>query len=395
MNEVVRYTYRLRPGATAERALLNEWHRCRFLWNEAVHQQRTGRTPTRARLGKLLTEARTANAWLRAGSQDAQAFVLRDYMVALDSSFKVKGRNRPTVKRRHKTSPSLCYSRNGFSIQKNRLRLPKGTVIPVVWSRELPSGPTSVRVYRDSLGHWYASFVVRCEVESAPEVDGSIGVDWGVTTTATTTNPAYDLPYAGYRRRCAAELAKAQRRMSRRYRGRGKAPSRGYVTARRQTARLHKKAAGQNTHAARIWARRVVMDHQTIAIEDFRARFLARSTMARKAADAGIGTIKRILIECGERAGRKVVLVPPAYTTMTCSSCFARDKQRLGLAERTFQCRECGYTADRDRNAARVILAVAERGHAGADAVRHPSPSFPVGVAVPAEPEILSSTRSR
>ncbi len=40
--ETVRYTYRLRPGAKAVRALLDEWHRCRWLWNEAVHQQKTG-----------------------------------------------------------------------------------------------------------------------------------------------------------------------------------------------------------------------------------------------------------------------------------------------------------------------------------------------------------------
>jgi putative transposase len=26
--EVVRYKYRLRPGALAERALIEEWHRC-------------------------------------------------------------------------------------------------------------------------------------------------------------------------------------------------------------------------------------------------------------------------------------------------------------------------------------------------------------------------------
>ena len=44
--ETVRYTYRVRPGAAAERGLLEEWGRCRFLWNEAVHQQKSGRRPT-------------------------------------------------------------------------------------------------------------------------------------------------------------------------------------------------------------------------------------------------------------------------------------------------------------------------------------------------------------
>ncbi|WP_425528685.1 zinc ribbon domain-containing protein, partial [Rhodococcus maanshanensis] len=42
----------------------------------------------------------------------------------------------------------------------------------------------------------------------------------------------------------------------------------------------------------------------------------------------------------------------------------------LDLAERTFRCVDCGYTDGRDRNAARVILAVAERGHTSVDDLR-------------------------
>jgi len=83
---------------------------------------------------------------------------------------------------------------------------------------------------------------------------------------------------------------------------------------------------------------------------------------------------KRTLIEYAERAGRTVVMVPPAYTTMTCSDCGARAKQRLELSEREFVCHACGLVSDRDRNAARVILARAGLNPAAADAVRHPAP---------------------
>ena len=378
--ETVRYTYRLRPGRQAEAALFAEWGRCRYLWNEAVHQQRTRRPASRGRLGKLLTEARRANGWLRDGWQNTQAETLNTYALALDHSFKLKGRGRPRPKRRKVDLPSLAFTRNGFTIKAGRLCLPKGTTVPVVWSRELPSEPSSVRVYQDALGYWYASFVVTREPVPAPEADGSVGIDWGVTTTATATDPAYDLPYGGHRKRCAAELAKAQKRMARRRRQRGQVPSHGYRRARREAAKLHKKAARQNIHTARVWARRVVDNHQTIAVENFRGKFLAKSNMARKAADAAITATKQELIERGTRAGRKVVLVPPAYTTMTCSRCFARAKRRLKLDERIFRCESCGHTADRDRNAARVILAMAERGHAGADDVRQ-LPRLPSGVA--------------
>jgi hypothetical protein len=57
------------------------------------------------------------------------------------------------------------------------------------------------------------------------------------------------------------------------------------------------------------------------------------------------------------------------------------------MADRTFRCEACGYTAGRDRNAARTILATVERDRAGADDVRHSCP--PSGAAaVLSEPEI-------
>jgi putative transposase len=390
VQEVVRYNYRLRPGALAERALMAEWHRCRYLWNEAVHQRRTGRKPTRAKVGRLLTAARAANTWLREGSQNAQACMLDNWALANKHSYEVRGRGRPAVKKRHRTLPSLAYTRNGFAIVDGRLRLPKGVTIPVVWSRELPSQPTSVRVRRDSLGHWYALFVVRRDIEPARAVDGAIGIDWGVTTPATATDAAYDLPYQGHRRRCAAELAKAQRRVSRRRRARGQVPSRGYQQARRAQARIEKKAARQNAHTARTWAKLVVENHQLIAVEDFRPKFLARSKMARKAADIGLGGLKKELIDRATRAGRQVVIVKPAYTTMTCHRCFGRTNQPLGLAKRIFSCRSCGYTGDRDKNAARTILAVAERGGTGVDDIRHAlvSSSIVDAGAVQSEPGI-------
>lgn len=376
----MRYNYRLRPGATAVAALMVEWGRCRWLWNEAVHQQKQGHRPTFARLCKMLTEARGKHAWLREGSQVAQQQVLRTYGLALTHSFKVKGRGRPSLKKRSRTLPSLDYTTRGFSVKDGRLCLPGKVTIPVVWSRELPSDPTSVRVFQDSLGHWYASFVVRRDQAVAPEATAGIGIDWGVSATATTTDPAFDLPHLGYRKRCAGELAKAQRKMARRRPARGHASSKGYQRAKRQAARLHKKAARQNQHAARQWAKSVVDNHAVIAVEDFKPTFLAKSTMARKAADNAIGAAKRELVERGMRAGRKVVLVPPAYTTMTCSGCFARATRRTELHERTFVCTSCGLILGRDLNAARVILATVERDRAGVDGVRHAITSFGSGL---------------
>ncbi|MEU8262168.1 transposase [Micromonospora sp. NPDC048999] len=387
MEEAVRYTYRLRLGATAVAALTAEWHRCRWLWNEAVHQQTQGNRPTATTLHALLTEARACSAWLREGSVVAQQQVLRDYAQALTASFKVKGRGRPVRKARKKTRPSLNYTQRGFSIRNGRLCLPGKVVVPVVWSRDLPADPTSVRVYQDSLGHWYASFVTRREPARLPDADGGIGIDWGVKTVANTTDPGFDLPHPEYGRRAARALATAQRRMARRAPKPGQKASRGYRRARLEAAKVYAKTTRQRQDTARKWAKRVVENHAVIAVEDFKPKFLTKTSMARKAADGAIGATKRELIDRGKRAGRKVVPVPPAYTTMTCANCHARAKQRLVLSERIFRCESCDHVADRDRNAARVILASAGLNRAGADGVRRVLDSFGVDAVLP-EPGI-------
>jgi putative transposase len=362
MVAVLRYTYRLRPGVTAERALLAEWDRCRWVWNRCVDTAMHGGRVS----GKLLTGWRAEHEWLRAGSQDAQQTTVRRFLL---------NKRRKKFKSRKRARPTLEYAGLNYRLRNGRLILAKGIVLPVVWSRELPSPPTSVSVFRDPLGHWYASFVTRRETEPLPETDGRIGIDWGVREIATTTDPNYDLPHPQFGRHAAAELARAQRTMARRQPRPGQSASAGYRRAKHRAAAIHRKVARQRQATARRWARRVVADHQLIAVEDFRSKFLAKSRMARKAADGAIGTTKRVLIEYAQRAGREVVLVPPAYTTMTCSRCAARAKQRIDLAVRVFSCHACGHSENRDRNAARVILATAEFTRAGADAVRHASPS--------------------
>lgn len=385
MAEHARYTYRLRVSSAARAALEAEWGRCRWVWNECVAVSRkvhsvnkgmTGKvTCGPAQLDKMLTEARRSMAWLREGSSVPQQQTIRDFGKARTKALKdVKAKlpvhqraGMPRVKRKRDALPSLNYTRRGFSLKNDRLHLAGGIVLTVVWSRDLPSAPSSVRVYRDSLGHWYASFVVTTAVEALPATGRVIGVDWGVKETATTTSDTHDLPHAQHGRVAAQKLARYQRMMARRRPARGQAASRGYRQAQAQTAKLHKKVARQRQDTARKWARRVVRDHDALAVEDFRPKFLAKSPMARKAADAAIGAAKTALLEMARKYGRAVHLVNPAHTTMDCGRCGARTKHRLPLSERTYTCAACGAVSPRDKNSAYVMLLRAGLNPAGAE----------------------------
>ncbi len=363
---VVRYRYRLRPGASAVAGLLAEWDRCRWVWNQAV--ERLKETGEWVR-DNTLTDWRREQDWLGEGSVVAQQQMLRNFRAKRAKRAKGKGRRRfKSVKR---CLPSLNYTTRGFALKDGRLCLAGGLSVPVVWSRELPAQPSSVRVYRDSIGHWYASFVVAREDRALSACEAAIGIDWGVRAVAITTDPEYDLAHPEHGRRAAQQLARRQRTMARRKPAPGARTSKGFLDAKRGVAKVLKKVARQRQDTARKWATKVVANHAVLAVEDFNPKFLAKSRMARKSADAAIGTTKATLIEYAQRAGRKVVLVPPAYTTMTCSGCGARAKSRLLLSQRVFVCEFCGAIGDRDRNAARVILDRAGLNPAGVEAVRH------------------------
>jgi putative transposase len=381
-----RYTYRLRVSSTARTALLAEWARCRWLWNECCARSKKAHAEDEkcgpARLDKMLTEARSANAWLREGSSVPQQQIIRDFAKSRAKALKdIKARlpmrqraGMPRYKKKHSADPSLNYTQRGFRLKDGRLHLAGGIAVDVVWSRDLSKPPSSVRIYRDSLGHWYASFVVATTTEALPDTGRDIGIDWGVKETATTTSDAHDLSHPQHGKNAAVKLARYQRMMARRKPARGQAGSKGYREAKRQTAKLHKKVARQRQDTGRKWAKTVVRDFDQLAVEDFRPKFLAKSTMARKAADAAIGATKTALLEMARKHGRIVHLVHPAHTTMDCSECGARTKHALPLSERTYACTACGAVSPRDKNSARVMLVRAGLNPAGADRVRTDGP---------------------
>ncbi|MER6447714.1 transposase [Streptomyces venezuelae] len=382
----LRYSFRLRVSPAARTALLGEWDRCRYVWNRCVAQSRAahkaGEECGPARLDRMLTSWRGEHDWLRAGGSVPQQQTIRDFAKARAKALKDIGARlpmraragMPRFKKKDLADPTLNYTRRGFRLRDGRLHLAGGISLTVVWSRELPVDPSSVRVYRDSLGDWYGSFVVQTATQPLPETGAVIGVDWGVKETATTTSGAHDLPHPEHGRKAAGKLAGYQRMMARRKPKRGQAASKGYRKAKQLAAKAYKTVSRQRQDTARKWAKRVVTDFDRIAVEDFRPAFLAKSTMARKAADAAISATKRELINMAGKHGRDLRLVHPAHTTMDCGRCGARAKHALPLSERTYTCTACGAISPRDKNSARVMLVRAGLNPATADRGRPDGP---------------------
>ncbi len=80
--------------------------------------------------------------------------------------------------------------------------------------------------------------------------------------------------------------------------------------------------------------------------------------LAKAIADAGWRKFLVMLQYKGNLYGKTVVLVPPQYTTQTCSTCgyAMKGKEHLTLRDREWECPNCHTSHKRDQNAAQNIM---------------------------------------
>lgn len=229
--------------------------------------------------------------------------------------------------------------------------------IRVQQHRPLPSEPKTARIKRAGR-HWF--LYLTCEVDvAANDNTAAIGLDLGITTFAALSDGVM-VPNPRHARCGHAEQKRRQRAMAR-----CKVGSKGRRKARQKLAAAHKTVRQQRrTHHFQV-AANLVRRFGLIAVENLNIKGLARSALARDVNDAGWGQFLQILCDKAESAGCTVVKVDPRYTSQTCPEC-GTVKPKL-LSERVHRC-DCGYTADRDVAAARVILHRAMQGPTGANA---------------------------
>lgn len=208
--------------------------------------------------------------------------------------------------------------------------------------RDRVSGPSRTVV---------GQLVVRETVAERIPTERSTGVDVGLTTFATTTDPDHDVANPRFAQRSTRELAAAHRRLARCEQG-----SRCREKAKRRLARVHATVANRRRDHHHKTARHLAAAFDRIGVENLRIKnLLANHCLARAIADAGWGEFVSILEHQARKAGSEVVRMDPRNTSQTCSGCRTKAKSRLELADRVFCCHNCGLVLDRDRNAARNL----------------------------------------
>jgi putative transposase len=305
---------------------------------------------------------------------EVNAQVLQDVVLRVDRAFqaffqRIREGLTPGYPRFHGRDrySSFTYPQvgehGGARLDNGFLVLSKIGRIAVRWSRLLEGMPRTVTISREADG-WYAC--ISCAdvpIQPLPATGQETGIDLGIAAFATLSDGTR-IFNPGWYRRAEAYLVRCQRRAARRKKG-----SHRRRKAVALLAKAHLKVKRQRHDFHHQKALQLVRENDVIYHEDLQTANMVRNHhLAKSISDAGWSTFLLILAAKAADAGRRVVAVPPAYTSQTCSGCGVVVSK--GLSVRWHSCSACGAELHRDYNAALNILRLGQEQSAVGQAVQ-------------------------
>ncbi|MFT8827447.1 MAG: transposase [Acetobacter syzygii] len=351
---------------------------CRTIYNLALeqrrdwwqrHKDRTGKSISFAGQCRELTDLRRDVDWLREAPIHPLQQALRDLDRAYQNFF--SGRSGyPSLRRkglhdsfRFPDPTSLRVERTGK--KTGRIKLPKlGWVAFRGWY-DLPGAIRNITISRRA-GQWFASVQWEREIEDpVASLLPTVGIDMGVAVFAAMSNGETVAP-GEFGKKALRALRKAQRAIARKKKG---SANRRKAVRRVQT--LHARVANARKDFLHKISTIIAKNHGTVVVEALQVRNMSASAkgsveepgrnvrqkagLNRSILDQGWRMFRTLLgYKLADRGG-KLVEVPAAYTSQTCSVCGSVDHASR-VSQAHFICTACGHTENADINAAKNIL---------------------------------------
>lgn len=347
------YRYRFYPTPEQADLLARTFGCVRVVYNRARAmreeawadgQRKCGFLQTNGMLTALKKEPEFA--WLNEVSSVPLQQALRHLDMAYRNFFQKRAQY-PNFRRKD-GKQSAEFTKSGFSYRNGKLKLAKmAEPLDVVWSRDLPSEPSTVTVMREPDGRWYVSCRVVVPVETLTGGNEAVGIDLGLADLAILST--------GEKIANPRHLMKRQKRLARLQRMLAKKQkcSKNRAKAKLKVARAHAVVRHARQDHLHKLSSRLVRENQTICVENLSVKGMLKAKRCSKSiADAGWSELMRMLTYKAAWYGRKVIKIDRFFpSTKTCSEC-GTTGHVLPLSVREWDCPDCGTHHDRDVNAA-------------------------------------------
>lgn len=349
---------------------------CGIIWNHLVALQRryyrlTGKHASRYEMQKhaarLRREVVRFKHWQLVGSQAVQELVER-HDKAYQQFFAYKRgerarHGRPNYKK-VKRYKSFTLKQAGWKYGGGNRVWIQGAWYKFAFCRPVEGDIKTVTIKRDSLNSLWVCFSTVREVEAPDLVEVSTGksggFDFGLQTFLTD-HEGHAYHSSQFLKGELNKIARLNRALSRKVKG-----ANNWRKTRYQLAKAHACIANKRRDAHWKLAHRLCKQYDTICLETLNVDGMRRM-WGRKVSDLGFGEFVAILKEVARKTGRRIVQVDRwEPTTKRCACC--GQTQEMPLFVRMFNCQACGWSCDRDRNAACNILKCGLEAAAGASA---------------------------
>lgn len=185
---------------------------------------------------------------------------------------------------------SARFRKGGFSIKDKRVYLAKiGEVLPI-WSRDLPSEPSSVTVIKDVAHRYFLSFVVEIVPVVQSAINPAIGIDLGIKVFATLSTG--EKVFSPSHSKLDKRVRRKQRQLARSVKG-----SKRREKTRLQIAKLHTQISDTRKDFLHKLSTCVVNENQVIALEDLNVSGLVKNRKLSRAISLQGWREFRVLVE--------------------------------------------------------------------------------------------------
>lgn len=339
------YKYRIYPTALQQESLWRCFGCVRFVYNWGLWLSKE-RYLWYYELANKLKQLKLDNEWLKECYSQSLQYSLKQLDTAFQHFFKEKYWY-PKFKK--KGNIQTLHYPQFVDISDKEIKIPKLWYIRCKFHRECKWNIKSMTITKTASWKYYVS-ILTDYAEQKPSWVWKIGIDMWIKEFAILSNGfVYHNPK--YLKKSQKRLKRLQRQMSRK-----KKWSSNRNKFRIRLAKQYEKVSNQRLDFHHKVSREIANQFGFVAMEKLNIKWMMDNhKLANSIWDAGWYQFKTLL-----SYKTKVVEIDTFQpSSKTCSNCW-NVKRTLSLDERVYRCDMCGHVEDRDVNAAKNILAIAD-----------------------------------
>jgi len=344
------FKYRLYPTNSQKELLAKHIGSSRFVYNLALETKNTAYLGSKHNFSpfdliKQLPELKKECEWLKEVNSQSLQQSIQNMDIAFKKFF--KGAGFPKFKKKS-NSGSFSVPQNVI-LENDLLVIPKFKEgIDIVLHRPIEGTIKSATISVTPIGKYFASILVDTN-EIIPQKaiineSTTIGVDLGIKTFLVTSD-GLEIENPKHLRKAQSKLKYTQRKFSK---------NKGNRTKKR-LALLHEKVVNKRKDFLHKTSTKLIRENQTICLEKLAVSNMVKNhNLAQAISDVSWSTFVTMLEYKADWYGKNILRIGRfAPSSKTCS-CGVINKD-LKLSDRTWTCKSCGVTHDRDILAANNI----------------------------------------